>query len=88
MPWWGWVLATWVVVGTGAGLWIAAAGGIARQRERAARAHRHGEAVQRARNSRREAGTQAPADGSSSGPPELHETSARRKWSRMAESGE
>jgi hypothetical protein len=41
MPWWGWALVGWAVIATVAALWLAAAAGIARTRERAARRHQY-----------------------------------------------
>jgi hypothetical protein len=41
MSWWGWLLLAWAATATVAALWMAAAGRIARRRERAARAHQY-----------------------------------------------
>jgi hypothetical protein len=85
MPWWGWLLAGWVVVGTTAGLWMAAAGRIARQRERELRAHQYG-----TEPARRQVGGVQPAPGQRStsalsAAEGRRAASARRKPSRMAE---
>ena len=46
MPWWGWLLVAWAVLGTAAGLWMGAAAGVARRRERVARAHETADAAE------------------------------------------
>jgi uncharacterized membrane protein len=50
VPWWAWVLLGWAVVATVVSFWLASAAGLARRREREARAHQYETLAKRLRD--------------------------------------
>jgi hypothetical protein len=75
MPWWGWVLLGWAFVAALTAAWLGAAASIARRREREARAHQYGAAIEQ---ERREAVDSPPRPPEPAGPAQRRRIRAQR----------